>query len=290
MSKRSNPAIKNTAILLSMVMAIAGCVTQPAGPTVPVMPGPNKPFEVFQQDQAVCAQYASQQVGGLAQQANSQALGTAVVGTALGAGLGAAIGGGQGAAIGAASGAVAGTAVGAGGAAYGQADLQQRYDIAYSQCMYAKGNQVPGYAYGASPPPPPPPSAAQPQSFTVYFDFDRSELTADGARVIDQAIAQIQRDGAAQIQVSGYTDAAGADSYNFALAQSRASTVRDYMVGHGVPANQILTRTFGKNDQRVPTANGVPEAQNRRVEIMVSPPANVSYGTPPPAGYAPAQP
>lgn len=137
---------------------VAGCASQPMGPTVTVMPAPNKPFAVFQEDQAVCKQYAEQQVAGGASQANTQQIGTAVVGTALGAGFGAAIGGGQGAAVGAGTGAIAGTAIGAGQAQQTQLSLQQRYDIGYEQCMYAKGNQVPGFQPAAPPPPPPPPA------------------------------------------------------------------------------------------------------------------------------------
>jgi uncharacterized protein YcfJ len=148
---------------LAMVMALAGCATQPQGPMVQVMPAPNKPFEVFVADQNDCKQYADQQVAGQVQPANNQAVGTAVVGTILGAGLGAAIGGGQGAAIGAASGAVGGTAVGASGSQAQQGGIQRQYDNAYAQCMYAKGNQVPGtqppapsYQPPNAPPPPPP--------------------------------------------------------------------------------------------------------------------------------------
>jgi uncharacterized protein YcfJ len=135
------------------------------------MPAANKPFDVFQQDQAVCKQYADQQVAGQAQAANNQAVGGAILGTALGAGLGAAIGGGRGAGIGAASGALVGTGVGASQSERAGYSVQQRYDIAYQQCMYSRGNQVPGYqpaypppaSYGAPqpsagyPPPPPPP-------------------------------------------------------------------------------------------------------------------------------------
>src|SRR5262245_17535912 len=105
---------KATVVSLAAMLALAGCATPPPGPTVGVMPAPNTPFEVFQADQAACKAYADGQVAGQAQQANLTGLGTAIVGTALGAGLGAAIGGGRGAAIGAASGAVAGSAVGAG--------------------------------------------------------------------------------------------------------------------------------------------------------------------------------
>ena len=143
---------------LSAAALLAGCATPPMGPSVAVMPAPNKPFEVFAQDQSICKQYASQQVAGGADQANSRGFGTALLTTVLGAGLGAAVGGGPGAAIGAASGAVVGTAVGANGTAYGQYGLQWSYDNAYSQCMYAKGNQLPGYSYGSYAPPPPPPA------------------------------------------------------------------------------------------------------------------------------------
>jgi outer membrane protein OmpA-like peptidoglycan-associated protein len=146
----------------------------------------------------------------------------------------------------------------------------------------------PGY-YPAYPAPqavvPPPPPVAQAQDFTVYFDFDRWNLTADGARVVDQAIAQAQQAGPAQIQVGGFTDLAGSASYNYALAQSRAVTVRNYMVARGIPTEQIMVQSFGKNDPRVRTPDGVREAQNRRVEIVISPPANVSYGQPPYQGY-----
>jgi uncharacterized protein YcfJ len=143
-------------IIVAGAAALAGCATQPIGPSVAVMPGPNKPFEAFQQDQAVCRQFADQQIGGpnAEREANNRQIGTAVVGTVLGAGLGAALGGGQGAAIGAGAGALGGTAVGASGAQSTQYSLQQRYDIAYEQCMYSRGNQVPGFAVvntGATP-------------------------------------------------------------------------------------------------------------------------------------------
>jgi hypothetical protein len=142
---------------LLMAALLSGCASVPLGPSVPVMPASNKPFEVFQQDDAMCRQYASQQIAGGVNQVNGQAVGTTVLTTILGAGLGAAVGGGSGAAIGAASGAVVGTAMGANDSAYGGYGLQQGYDTAYSQCMYAKGNQVPGYSYGSYAPPPPPP-------------------------------------------------------------------------------------------------------------------------------------
>lgn len=148
---------KLVSVSVASLLLLEGCVTQPMGPRVAVMPAPNKPFAVFQEDQAVCKQFADQQTAGGADAANNRAVGSAVLGTVLGAGLGAAIGGGRGAAIGAGSGAIVGTAAGSGPAAGAQYSLQQRYDIAYEQCMYSRGNQVPGFSNAPPPPPPPPP-------------------------------------------------------------------------------------------------------------------------------------
>jgi hypothetical protein len=128
------------------------------GPTVPVMPGAGKSFDQFAGDQALCKQYAESQVAGQAQQANQQAVGGALIGTALGAGLGAAVGGGRGAAIGAASGAAVGTGYGAASSSGAQYGIQQQYDNAFAQCMYSHGDQVPGFA----PPPAYPPGAYVP--------------------------------------------------------------------------------------------------------------------------------
>ena len=149
------------AALCAVILALGACQpSRPTGPSVAVMPGPNKPFQVFQDDDAVCRSFADRNAGP-DNQANNQELLSAGVGTVLGAGLGAAIGGGRGAAIGAGAGALGGTAYGAGQAERTGRTVQQRYDIAYSQCMYSRGNQVPGYSPppNYAPPPPPPPSS-----------------------------------------------------------------------------------------------------------------------------------
>jgi hypothetical protein len=152
------------AIGLALPLLLASCAQTPMGPTVQVMPAPGKPFEQFQTDQVVCKQFAEQSVSGQAHNANLRGVGAAALTTALGAGLGAAIGGGHGAAIGAAGGALGGGAIGASTSSRAQGSIQQQYNIAYAQCMYSKGNQVPGYAPPPAayrPPAPPPMNAAQ---------------------------------------------------------------------------------------------------------------------------------
>jgi hypothetical protein len=157
-----------------LVLALGGCVTVPVGPAVMALPGQYKPFDQFRADDLECRQYASAAIGAageaVANTAAAQAVGSALLGAAVGAAIGSVSGNaGQGAAIGGGTGLLWGSAAGGSYAGMSSYELQQRYDGAYMQCMYAKGNQVPvrGYAdpqgsYAAPPggsrlPPPPPP-------------------------------------------------------------------------------------------------------------------------------------
>ncbi|RFU46826.1 YMGG-like glycine zipper-containing protein [Paraburkholderia sp. DHOC27] len=155
--------------VLASLSLLGACAVLPTSPSVMALPGTGKTFDQFRADDAVCRQYAYQQVGGVAanQAATTNAVGSAVVGTALGAAAGAAIGGGSGAAIGAGAGLLTGSAVGAGTAQNSAIGTQRSYDYAYLQCMYASGERIPvtgsfrtiapaNSGYVAAPPPPPP--------------------------------------------------------------------------------------------------------------------------------------
>jgi hypothetical protein len=143
---------------ISTITLLAGCATQPMGPTFAAMPGPGKSADVFQQDEDYCEQYAANRAAGRVKQANDNELRNGVIGAALGAGIGALAGNTEGALIGGGVGGVLGSASGSG---YDQAHIQRGYDIAYAQCMSARGNNVPGprrpRGYYGPPPPPPPP-------------------------------------------------------------------------------------------------------------------------------------
>ena len=168
--------------LLFAAATLGGCATMPTGPSVMVLPDPGKPFEVFQSEDLACRNWAAVQTGQQPDETVSQNLvGGTAIGTLVGAGLGAAIGAasgnvGAGAAIGAASGLVGGAAVASGPAYAAGWEVQRRYDIAYQQCMYAKGNQIPGLVrpsrrdYWVPPPPPPgftpgPPAPPPPDAY-----------------------------------------------------------------------------------------------------------------------------
>lgn len=117
--------------------------------------------------------------------------------------------------------------------------------------------------------------ATQPEPFTVYFEWDRSDLTASNQDVLNQAISRV-RDGNCSVTlvvVEGHTDSSGGDAYNEALSARRAASVRDALVATGVSAGSITTEARGESDQARPTADGVREPLNRRavVEITIAP-------------------
>jgi hypothetical protein len=161
---------------LGSLLLLGGCVSMPSGPSVMALPGSSKSFEQFRGDDFECRQYANSQLGGETPE-NAQAdsaVKSAAVGTAVGALAGAIVGGRGSVAAGAGTGLLVGGVAGAGAGNASGRNVQHRYDIGYTQCMYSKGHKVPtsgryGATYTYSPPPaayaappPPPPGAIPP--------------------------------------------------------------------------------------------------------------------------------
>src|SRR4051812_48681224 len=121
----------------------------------------------------------------------------------------------------------------------------------------------------APPPPPPPPPPAQPTSFMVFFDWDRSNLSAQAQATIQQAAAAFKSRGSARVTATGHTDTSGPESYNMALSLRRANSVKAELVRQGVPADAIAVVGRGESQPLVATGDGVREPQNRRVEIVM---------------------
>jgi hypothetical protein len=168
------------AFYLIPVAFLAACAApMPSGPGVMVLPGSGKNFDQFRLDDYECRQYASAQIDGKTpDQAASDAGGrSAALGAVVGGLAGAALGGNSGSAVaGAALGTAGGALAGTGSGSQSGRTLQQRYDVGYQQCMYAKGHQIPmasRYDRSSRPaaapaasrpsiPPPPPPSGTPP--------------------------------------------------------------------------------------------------------------------------------
>ena len=118
------------------------------------------------------------------------------------------------------------------------------------------------------PPPPPPPTVACNRSpFIVFFDWDKSDVSAEAATTLDATASMLHDCGYPSVELDGYTDRSGSDAYNQALSVRRAEAVRGYLEAHGVPDTSIALQGLGEANPRVPTADGVRELQNRRVEI-----------------------
>ncbi len=134
------------------------------------------------------------------------------------------------------------------------------------------------------PPPPPaplppcPPAAVTPGPFLVFFDWDKSLITAEAAAILDRAAEQYMATGQTSIALAGHADKSGKDDYNVALSQRRADAVKAYMAGKGVTDSAITTEAFGESRPLVDTADGVREPQNRRVEITFGGAPAVSTG------------
>ena len=168
----------NKTTLAIALLALAGCATvPPPAPGVMVLPGTGKSFDEFRHDDHDCRGYAHAQSGAEAANAAASSTGanSAAVGALVGATAGAALGGnGHAALAGAGLGTATGALVGTSAAAQGSYGVQRRYDNAFLQCMYAKGNKVPmansyrghlgptNSSYRQAAPPPPPPPAGKP--------------------------------------------------------------------------------------------------------------------------------
>jgi OOP family OmpA-OmpF porin len=107
--------------------------------------------------------------------------------------------------------------------------------------------------------------------YIVFFDWDKSDITAEAATILDSAVSAYGSCARVPVMIAGYADRSGSPGYNQGLSDRRAVNVRGYMTSHGVSDGAITTQGFGENNNRVPTADGVRELQNRRVEITYGP-------------------
>ncbi len=118
------------------------------------------------------------------------------------------------------------------------------------------------------PPPVAAPMAAVAKSYQVFFDFNKSDLTPEAVKVVDQAAMNAGPAKATQIVVTGHTDTVGSDAYNMRLSRRRAESVAAELEAKGIPSSEIEIVAKGKKDLLVPTKDGVREPQNRRVQIV----------------------
>ena len=114
--------------------------------------------------------------------------------------------------------------------------------------------------------------AAQPVAparFTLHFVEGKDEFTDESKKLIDGVLAEIARRPVPDVVVVGHTDKVGTDAFNDVLSRQRAEVVRIALLARGIAADKVMAIGRGKREPVVPTADGVAEARNRRVEIQV---------------------
>ena len=118
-------------------------------------------------------------------------------------------------------------------------------------------------------PPVAPAAPAVARTYLVFFDWDRADLTDRARQIIGEAAGGARRVSATKIEVAGHADRSGTPQYNQRLSERRAQAVAAELVRQGVARNDIGITAFGESRPLVPTADGVREPQNRRVEIVL---------------------
>lgn len=111
--------------------------------------------------------------------------------------------------------------------------------------------------------------APVPQTYQVFFDFNKATLTDEAKRIIASAADDYKSGKYVRIVVTGHTDTKGKDKYNMGLSNRRAAAVKAEFASLGVDAKAVVTQGVGKKGQLVPTNDQVREAQNRRAEIVL---------------------
>lgn len=105
----------------------------------------------------------------------------------------------------------------------------------------------------------------------MFFEWDKSDITAEAASILDSAVGAYSSCGQAKVMLAGHADKSGTPKYNIGLSERRNASVRAYLTGKGIPDGVISSQAFGESAPRVETADGVRELQNRRVEITYGP-------------------
>jgi outer membrane protein OmpA-like peptidoglycan-associated protein len=110
---------------------------------------------------------------------------------------------------------------------------------------------------------------AAPQTFTLYFQFESEELTAESRSVLTKTLQAVKLRPVPDVLVVGHTDTTGTPASNFELALRRANAVRGMLVGAGLESGTVAVASHGEAQPLVRTSDGIYEPRNRRVHVTV---------------------
>ncbi|MDX8393099.1 MAG: OmpA family protein [Mariprofundales bacterium] len=101
----------------------------------------------------------------------------------------------------------------------------------------------------------------------VYFETASAVLTANSQTKLNDAVTTLKENPNLRVEVAAHTDSRGRDSYNKHLSEQRAASVRQYLVDHGVNANNVTAKGYGESDPVADNNTEDGRAKNRRVEL-----------------------
>jgi peptidoglycan-associated lipoprotein len=107
---------------------------------------------------------------------------------------------------------------------------------------------------------------------TVYFDFDRSDLTEPTRQTLRKNADWLEGHGELNVVVEGHCDERGSIEYNLALGERRANAVRDYLIDLGVERSRLRIVSFGEERPAVPGTGESVWSRNRRAEFVLEEP------------------
>ena len=104
----------------------------------------------------------------------------------------------------------------------------------------------------------------------VYFEYDSSELSPGGQRVLDENAAVLKKYTSWAVTIEGHCDERGTAEYNLALGERRAVTARAYLVSLGLSADRLRTVSYGKEFPFDPGHDEAAFAKNRRAHFVIT--------------------
>jgi peptidoglycan-associated lipoprotein len=128
-------------------------------------------------------------------------------------------------------------------------------------CMEARNNAAKAEAIKA---------ATAALTATIFFDYDRSDITDDSRSKLDAKVPILTQNSAVRIRIAGHTDSRGSDEYNLALGQRRAAAAKRYLTDRGIDGSRIEIVSFGEER---PTCTDESEgcwSRNRRDEFEIT--------------------
>ncbi len=103
----------------------------------------------------------------------------------------------------------------------------------------------------------------------IHFDYDRSNIRAGDAQVLDAKVRILQANAGLRVRISGHCDERGSDEYNLALGNRRAASTKQYLVNQGITADRIEIVSYGEERPMTMGATEEAWAQNRRAEFEI---------------------